>query len=101
MNDGAALGFFTTRWVKAVNAEFAECAAVELIKNDPNLKGAVINAKETPPMIYLENMAEIGWWEYFRKSPGGGYTFYPASDDESANPYQPPGGHGVDSTAHE
>jgi len=85
MGDGEAFGFFTTRWVKAENAESAEQAAVELIKNDPELKGAVVNEKDNPPMIYLEALSEIGWLEYFRKNPGGGYTFYPASDDEPAN----------------
>jgi len=85
MDNGEALGFFTTRWVKAENAETAERAAVELVKNDPSLKGSVINENNNPPMIYLEKLSEIGWWEFFRKSPGGGYTFYPASDDEPAN----------------
>ena len=84
MRNGEVLGFYTTRWVKAHTPEMAEKAAVKLVREDPSLKAAVNNKKDNPPMIYLENLAEVGWFEFLRRNPGAGYTFYPDQEDESS-----------------
>jgi hypothetical protein len=83
-NEIMLLNFYTTRWVKAGNPRLAELAAVDLIKNDSTLKESVQNERDDPPMIYLEEIKEVSWLEFFRKNPGGGYTFY--LDDENENP---------------
>ncbi len=68
--------FFTTRWVKANTPEEAELKAVELIKNDESLLAKVVKSESSQPMIHLEEMYKVNWFEYFRKNPGKGYTFY-------------------------
>lgn len=70
------MGFITTRWVEASSPEKAELSAIELIKNDKELKDAIINHKDNPPMLYAEEIIEI---ENFVgvNPPGGGYTFFP------------------------
>ncbi len=71
-------GFFTTRWVKAISPEAAELAAVELLKNDPNLTNLTQNDRESdpPPMVYLEELYVVSWFTYVRRKPGSGYSFY-------------------------
>lgn len=71
-------GFFATRWVKAINPEDAELAAVELLKNDANLMCLTLNKceSEPSPMIYLEELSSVSWLTYVRCAPGSGYSFY-------------------------
>jgi len=72
------LGFVTTRWVKAKNSEEAEIKAVALIKEDQNLLDITRNmdGSEPNPMIYLSEMCNVNWLAYFRRQPGGGYSFF-------------------------
>jgi hypothetical protein len=81
-NGAEKIGFYTTRWVKAESPEKAELAAVELVKNDSSLKHSVQNEKSDPPTIFLEELSEVGWFEFFRRNPGGGYTFYPENGEK-------------------
>ena len=76
-------GFFTTRWVRAIDEESAELAAVELVKADTKLAKATlnVNGEEPKPMIYLEQISQVGWLTYFRRKPGTGYSFY-ANENE-------------------
>jgi len=74
-------GFYTTRWVKADDPKKAEIFAVELVKNDPALNESIQNEKHDPPVIFLENLNEVGWFEFFRRNPGDGYTFYPDKEE--------------------
>jgi hypothetical protein len=73
-------GFVTTRWVKAANAEDAELKAIDLVKNDSSLTGAVRDREGFTPMIYLVELATVGWFTFRRRQPGGGYTFYPQTN---------------------
>ena len=68
-------GFYTTRWVESTDPENAELKAVDLIRNDPDLKGAVLNERSDPPMIYLEQIHEIDTFDDVNP-PGTGYSFY-------------------------
>ncbi|MCG8619963.1 MAG: hypothetical protein MI802_27400 [Desulfobacterales bacterium] len=81
MGNGNVLGFITTRWVKAINSKLAEQVAVQLIQEDESIQSNIHNAVDDPPMIYVENMIEVGWFEFFTKSPGSGYTFYKDEKD--------------------
>lgn len=65
-------GFYTTRFVEAVDEDHAEQTAVDLIRNDARLREAVHNERSDPPMIFLEEIDEIATFE----SQGAGYTFY-------------------------
>ena len=76
------VGFYATRFVKAHDLETAEKIAVELVNSDPSLKGNVLNEKTDPPIICLDEHCEIGWFEYIRRQPGVGFTFYPEDGTE-------------------
>ncbi len=70
-------GFHATRRVEAADAASAERQAVELVKQDGALKGAVLNDTDDPPLIFLE---EISTDDRGVDDPGAGYAFFPEVD---------------------
>lgn len=70
------VGFVTTRWVKAANAEDAELKAVDLVKNDSSLTSSVRDLEGFTPMIYLVELVTVSWITFRCRQPGSGYTFY-------------------------
>jgi hypothetical protein len=77
MGAGNILGFYTTRWVKAEDPESAKKVAISLIINDDSFIYTIQNDKNDPPKIFLDDLTEVGWFEFLIKKPGRGYTFYP------------------------
>src|SRR3989344_575971 len=71
-------GFYTTRYVEATDAREAELVAVQLIRDDPELRG-VINERADPPMIHAEEIIPVPVPD--AKVPNAGYTFYPEETD--------------------
>ena len=69
------LGFYTTRFVDAVNAEDAESAAVDSICEDAALKGNVLNDRNDPPMIYADEVEELDRSDT-DGSMGTGFSWY-------------------------
>lgn len=65
------LGFFTTRYVEATDAREAELLAVQLIRDDTQLRPA-INERSDPPMVFAEEIVQVAV-----PAPNAGYTFYP------------------------
>jgi len=69
------VGFLTTRVVEAQDKAQAELSAVQLIRDDQKLAGA-LNERADPPMIYCEGIEEIEPFD-----PASvvqlGFTFYP------------------------
>lgn len=61
----------------------AEKLAVDLVRKSSELKESTLNQKEDPPMIYLEAIAKVGLWEFLKRNPGGGFTFYPEDATEN------------------
>jgi hypothetical protein len=53
------LGFYVTRVVVAQNPDEAELAAVNLVREDSQLKDNVLNERDDPPMLYAEEVEEI------------------------------------------
>jgi hypothetical protein len=53
------LGFYVTRVVDARNPDEAELAAVNLLREDSQLKGNVLNEGDDPPMLYAEEIEEV------------------------------------------
>ncbi|WP_416305469.1 hypothetical protein [Neptunicella sp. SCSIO 80796] len=74
-------GFYTTRWVKANSENEAELKAVSLLKSDQNLHDVSVKTERYTPMIFLEEIAKVNWFNYVRNYPGKGYTFYTGDDD--------------------
>ena len=78
------LGFYTTVFIEADNAEEAELKAVGLLRNDPKLKECVLNPKSDPPMMFVEEIEEV---ESFagESLPRTGFAFFP-HDEEIGSP---------------
>lgn len=54
------MGFYTTRCVEAKDPESAELEAVEVLRNDEQLKSAVSNKSwQKKPRIYMDKIYEI------------------------------------------
>ena len=74
-------GFYTTRFVEANDPKEAETISINLIRNDPDLKAAVLNKQGDPPMIYTKEIEELINFKDI-EPPGGGYTFYPENSEK-------------------
>ncbi|HTY88486.1 MAG TPA: hypothetical protein VMB80_13545 [Candidatus Acidoferrum sp.] len=57
-NPPRKVGFYTTAFVEASNTEQAEAAAVELLRNDLNLRSASENKAPDPPKLQIESIEE-------------------------------------------
>lgn len=70
------VGFYTTRYVEALDEETAEYAVMDMLRGDPKLAKGVLNDKSDPPMMYAEDVEEIDSLEGL-PLPGTGFAFYP------------------------
>ena len=70
------LGFYTTRFVEAPNEEEAEERAFAMLRNDPKLQKGVLNEKSDVPVMFAEEIVELGSFDGL-KMPGTGFAFYP------------------------
>jgi hypothetical protein len=71
--DRRKMGFFTTRYVEAVDPEEAERLALELIKSDPNLLGIMMYGGDDTPALCAEEIEEVSDGAF---EPSAGYAFY-------------------------
>lgn len=69
------LGFYTTRFVEAASVEEAKQHAVQLVREDPKLAGTVLNESSDPPIICVEEIAEVASFDTVGSSPAG-FAFY-------------------------
>ena len=67
-------GFYTGRFIKANSAEEAENIALDMVENDPGTD--VLNGRK--PLLSIETMRKIGFWEWIRKRGNGAYIYYGA-----------------------
>jgi hypothetical protein len=73
-SDGGPMGFFTTRFVEAVDAKAAESAAVELIKQELKPMLGERQAGEANPVMSLDQISEIE--KLPENAPGSGFTWF-------------------------
>ena len=75
--DGKAgkVGFYTTRFVEAPNDHEAEANAISTLRNDPLLRGGVLNEKSDAPMLFTEEIVELDSFDGLIL-PGTGFSFY-------------------------
>lgn len=52
------VGFYTTRFVRAADAEAAEDNAVQMLREHEPLRESVLNDRSDPPMLHVEKMFE-------------------------------------------
>jgi tRNA (Thr-GGU) A37 N-methylase len=59
--DGATAkhGLFTTRVVEAANPAAAELAAVQMLRDDQDLRSITLNAKDDPPVMDIQGISEV------------------------------------------
>ena len=69
------IGFYTTRFVRAENADAAETAALSLLRDDGSLN---VDPNERSPdaKIFFESIEEIDELPEGCQEPGGGFTFF-------------------------
>jgi hypothetical protein len=81
----AKRGFFTTRVVEASDPRAAEYAAVQLLREDQDLRSIVLNAKDDPPVMDVQEISEVEampevqpgkiwyqmetkrWWQFWKR----------------------------------
>lgn len=53
------LGFYTTRFVQAEDAQAAEDAAVQMLRGQRSLREVVLNDRSDPPTMHVEQITEL------------------------------------------
>ena len=79
MEEGSSIevgkyGFFTTRFVEALDADDAETKVIEMLRVE--LKTMVQNEKSDSPMMFVDEMEELETFGEF-EVPGRGFTWFP------------------------
>jgi hypothetical protein len=67
-------GFYTTRFVEAWIR--TKPSAVESLRQEDRLRGAVLNGQSDPPMLFAEQITEISSLEAGEDGPPHGLVFY-------------------------
>lgn len=75
-SDNDAIGFYTTRWVKAATPEEAETIATEMVMIDWTESEYAEMNRGDPPQLSVEMISYVGLLKYLWRRPGGGYGFY-------------------------
>ena len=75
LSQSTPIGFYTTRFVRAVNSEEAEMAALTLLRDDEALR---LDPSDRPPdaKLFFESVEEIDELPEGCREPGGGFTFF-------------------------
>lgn len=83
------LGFYTNVFVEAESSQAAELLAVDVLRDDAKLKEGVLNPRDDPPRLFVEEIEEIAEWPADTARPRTGLALYnedkPEQDDEPAN----------------
>ena len=69
------IGFFTTRFVRAENAEEAEAEALRLLRDDQRLD-VETSKRRVDARVFFEAVEEIDGLPEGVEEPGGGYSFF-------------------------
>jgi hypothetical protein len=72
-------GFYTTRDVEAGTIEEACEKAIEVMKNDDNIKSITLNSRKDPPMLRVDEISILADDEELVAK--WGYTYYPEDED--------------------
>jgi hypothetical protein len=74
------LGFYTNVFVEAESPEKAESIVVDLLRDSPTLGRDVLNSRENPPRLFVEEVEEIADWPPDTTRPLTGFAFYDDPD---------------------
>jgi hypothetical protein len=82
------LGFYTNVFVEAESVAAAELVAVDVLRDDPDLRQGVLNPRDDPPRLFVEEIKEIADWPADTARPRTGLALYDESQPEVAD--EPP-----------
>jgi hypothetical protein len=70
------LGYFTTRYVEGRDSEEAAEHALDLVRNELNSTGSLLNGADDPPVVKVSEIAQVTSFKGVLV-PGRGFTFFP------------------------
>src|SRR2546429_10007738 len=70
------LGFYTNVFVEAESTEKAESIVIDLLRDSPKLRADVLNPRDDPPRLFVEEIEEITDWPVDTIRPLTGFAFY-------------------------
>jgi hypothetical protein len=77
-------GFYQIFFLEAASPAEAEAAAVRKVRGSPDLRAAARNAKNDPPMMYLEEIEEVP--EFAKDTrPETGRGWYSEDEEKDAS----------------
>jgi hypothetical protein len=79
-----SLGFYTNAFVEADSLKAAELLAVDVLRQSPELRDSVQNAKDDPPRIFVEEIVEIADWPPDTARPLTGLALYDEAAEANA-----------------
>ncbi len=75
-------GFYQIFFLEAASPADAENAAVQKVRNNPDLRAAVRNPQEHPPTMHVEELEEVAEFPTDCR-PETGRGWYPEEDEDS------------------
>ena len=72
-------GFYVTRCIEAVDAESAQEAALDMVRDDEALSN-IANYETNTPWLSIDKVGEVDDWTEL-KPPGSGFAFYIEEDE--------------------
>jgi hypothetical protein len=75
------LGYFTTRYVEAEDGDGAAEHALDLVRNELNSTGNLLNEIDDPPVVSVSEITQLMSFKGIRV-PGKGFTFFPEDESE-------------------
>ena len=72
-------GFWTTVFIEAADSNAAGKLALQTVESDRNLQASVANPEFDPPVLSVDEVAELDSFEGCRL-PGTGFLFYPKEE---------------------
>ena len=77
-------GFYTTRFVEATDAEGAENAAVEQLRDRQALREMTLNGRDDQPMMYVTEIEEVPSFDGL-ESLDQGLVWYPENEQSDGD----------------
>ncbi|MBN1968296.1 MAG: hypothetical protein JW870_02910 [Candidatus Delongbacteria bacterium] len=81
-NSVERLGFFTNVFIEAESQYKAEHMALQILRDDKELKEIVINSQEDLPILTVEEICELEDWPVGISFPRTGLSLYPEEEEE-------------------
>src|SRR4051812_30040808 len=70
------LGFYVSAFVEADSPQKAESIVIDLVRDEQELRESVLNPRDDPPRLFVEEVEEISEWPAETARPLTGFAFY-------------------------